>query len=55
MNNELEILNTILEKITTIESATLVSTNVLLYFLGGIVAVGTSYLLYKAVSNFISF
>lgn len=55
MNNELEILNMILEKVSNIESAVLVSTNAILYFLGGLVAFGVCYLLYKAVSNFISF
>lgn len=55
MSNELEVLNTILEKVSNIESATLVSTNAILYFIGGIVGVGVCYLLYKAVSNFISF
>lgn len=55
MNNEIEILNCILEKISNIESALNVSTTVLLYFLGCIVALCVCYLLYKAVSNFISF
>ena len=55
MSNELEVLNVILEKVTNIESATNVTTNAILYILGGIVGGGVCYLLYKAVANFISF
>ena len=55
VNNEIILLNTIADKVTNIETSLNVSTTAILYFLGGIIAVFVCYLLYKSISNFISF
>ncbi|MCI8352426.1 MAG: hypothetical protein HFJ58_02220 [Clostridia bacterium] len=55
MSNELEVLNSILEKVSNIENSLNISTSALLYVIGFLFAAGVCYLLYRAISNFISF
>ncbi len=55
MNNEIELLTKISNDVADIKIILEIIQNGFLYFLGGIVAFFVIYILYKAISNFISF